>query len=667
MSHQKKQVKDTEYILLHLGNGLIKTKSTMSLRQADTVDTGSKIQIVKIPTQSRITNYFQPPLQDDQNKKKSSIVESVVTNKEMILNDKKPLLLRAVPKQNVYLKSVQRLILDDQNYNPYLNKSVWEQYPELQSHIKTVLQGLVTSGLSSSVNKTMSKSMLSMTDLTQPVKHQTKSLLKTCWPSLIRSVQSCMATENTKLKIMKNKEEPMEKITLTKMMKRQILYNDNLKNFIIQQGKIYNETFNKGLKFLIEKSKESIKNYHSYRETKFQEYKTKIIKKNKLTKKKYNKLSKDKKKKYRKLMKKLNKLKMKMYSKSKQPNLCLFAINKKEIIKELKDVMIKSDLRSEKQKILTSKISHTYCTMDKAFRNLKAIIKQHNATKRYYFKVQYRNRKQSSYSNFRKEEVEKIFKKYKVDDPLVNIYTETTIIYNQKNNKMYIFKPKSFERSYKVFNLDPDKDSLKISSCDPGINIFQTVFNLNNGVVTSIGDKTKELKKKVLDVNKNIEKLVERKKLKNNKGKRKLNKLINAKRAKVSNRIKDAHWKLAHYLTKENDVLLLPKLQVKNMIQKYNLQKGKRNVLNKKVRKECQAWSHGLFNQRIEYIAKKNGCKIFSHQEYYTSQSCCLCGYFTKPNNRSFVCANSKCEFNLKNTFRDPQSSIGNMTTLFTM
>lgn len=86
-------------------------------------------------------------------------------------------------------------------------------------------------------------------------------------------------------------------------------------------------------------------------------------------------------------------------------------------------------------------------------------------------------------------------------------------------------------------------------------------------------------------------------------------------RMKIRNLVKELHWKTADYLTKNFDVILLPKFETSQMITK-----GKRKLRAKSVR-AMLTWSHYLFKMRLRHKAFERGKVVIDVTEEYTSKT----------------------------------------------
>jgi putative transposase len=209
-----------------------------------------------------------------------------------------------------------------------------------------------------------------------------------------------------------------------------------------------------------------------------------------------------------------------------------------------------------------------------------------------------------------------LFKKraYKKDKKLKSllngsIYHDIKI---QKNrlNKYYI-----------CYTIDVNKNKLNINennvvACDTGGRTFITTYSERE--VLEIGKEiNKQIYKinEILDLKKQILYIIS--KVKNKiKNKRFMSKNILKDNIKLRNMIDDLHYKAITKLM-EYDLIYIPKLDVKSIIEKDNLPK--------KAKRELQLLSHSLFLQRLLNKAEILGKKVIICSEDLTTKICGKC------------------------------------------
>ncbi len=148
-----------------------------------------------------------------------------------------------------------------------------------------------------------------------------------------------------------------------------------------------------------------------------------------------------------------------------------------------------------------------------------------------------------------------------------------------------------------------------ILSLDPGIKKFQSFYS-PDGYSGEFGNQ--KLKRKVLHIEKRIDKL----KSLTNKNKNKIKKKCYKLKNKVKNIILNFHWKISSFLTKNYKTILLPVFKTQDL----------KNNLNKYNNRLLDIYSHYKFQQKILYQGTKYGCDVRIIDEYYTTKTCGNCG-----------------------------------------
>ena len=115
-------------------------------------------------------------------------------------------------------------------------------------------------------------------------------------------------------------------------------------------------------------------------------------------------------------------------------------------------------------------------------------------------------------------------------------------------------------------------------------------------------------------------------------------------RTKIKNKVADLHWKTSNYLCCNFKHIFLPTFEVSNMVRKDLPYRSRRiNSLSVKM----LSLSHGLFKERLCYMANKMGSNVYLCSEHWTSKSCGGCGLidFKLEGKKEYNC--SACGFQL--------------------
>ena len=100
------------------------------------------------------------------------------------------------------------------------------------------------------------------------------------------------------------------------------------------------------------------------------------------------------------------------------------------------------------------------------------------------------------------------------------------------------------------------------------------------------------------------------------------------------NRLKDFHYKTAHYLCSKYDNIIIPKFGSKRMSARAD-----RRLRTKTVR-QMLCLGHGKFREILIQTAERMGKNVFVVTEEYTSKTCCKCGALHQKlgGNKRFKC-----------------------------
>ena len=156
----------------------------------------------------------------------------------------------------------------------------------------------------------------------------------------------------------------------------------------------------------------------------------------------------------------------------------------------------------------------------------------------------------------------------------------------------------------------------EICALDPGVRTFQTYYS--KGEHGKIGhgfcDKVKEIFRKIDNFNSAIDKNSIRI---TSRVRYKLKRRIALLRIKVTNKVKDLHWKAASFLTKKYKTILIPIFQSKKIAER---------SANKWLNRYMLQLSHFTFRQRLISKARLTNCNVIECAEPWTSKTCGVCG-----------------------------------------
>ena len=202
------------------------------------------------------------------------------------------------------------------------------------------------------------------------------------------------------------------------------------------------------------------------------------------------------------------------------------------------------------------------------------------------------------------------------------INNDFKINYNSITNEYYLLV------SVKINNINKNNNG-KIIVLDPGLRTFMTGLSDNESlkIGTNVHNKIKNYVTRLNNIknNKNIPLKI----------KNKNEKLINTK---ISNKINDLHWKTINYLVNNYETIFLGDMSAKNIVNKHN------SVLSNESKVACLRTQYFNFQLRLKYKCSINNKKFKLVDEYYTSKTCSLCGYYNDKlgGNKIYNCNNCK-------------------------
>lgn len=157
----------------------------------------------------------------------------------------------------------------------------------------------------------------------------------------------------------------------------------------------------------------------------------------------------------------------------------------------------------------------------------------------------------------------------------------------------------------------------RIIALDPGVRTFLTGFDGQNFLEVGSSDLGR-----INRLCKYLDELMSRISLsKVAKERQKMRKAASRLRGKIRNLIDDCHKKTASYLTKNYQVILLPKFETSEMTNR-----SKRKIRSKTAR-QMLTWAHYRFKQVLKNKAELSGCHVLDVTEEFTSKTCTKCGH----------------------------------------
>ncbi len=231
----------------------------------------------------------------------------------------------------------------------------------------------------------------------------------------------------------------------------------------------------------------------------------------------------------------------------------------------------------------------------------------------------------------------KFYKRSTKDKKLQKILTDGYINHNIKliktiTDKYYLCIP------YDVQSIENTQTSTL--AIDPGEISFVTCYS-DDGTTFEMNENG-ENRKKLINYYKEIDKLksirdnIKQEENKDDKYVEKINKRICLKEERISNRVKDMHYKVISEI-KYHKTIYIPEFKTKQMI-------SKKKNLTPAVRRSMQGLSHYRFRMRLIAKAAETNIKVVVCGEEYTSQTCGGCFNRYKVKGREYKCQNCKIE-----------------------
>lgn len=174
-----------------------------------------------------------------------------------------------------------------------------------------------------------------------------------------------------------------------------------------------------------------------------------------------------------------------------------------------------------------------------------------------------------------------------------------------ENGKFYICIP------VKAPILMPENQRMSIVALDPGVRTFQTFYSpLVAGKLCENGFSG------IYRLCYTLDRLISKMSRAKCKQKRRMRKAAQRIREKIKNLINEAHHKIAYFLCKNFNVILLPHFETSHMVTK----------LRSKVSRAMLSWAHFRFKTFLKHKAKEMCTTVIDVNESYTSKTCSMCG-----------------------------------------
>lgn len=171
-----------------------------------------------------------------------------------------------------------------------------------------------------------------------------------------------------------------------------------------------------------------------------------------------------------------------------------------------------------------------------------------------------------------------------------------------ENNRFFLTKPEA--KAIKI----PENQRIPVIALDPGVRAFQTIYSPEIAGKVGHGDF-----QRIYRLCYTLDALYSgRKKQRTNRFNRKLKRL----RWKIKDLIAEVHHKLALFLVKNFEVILIPSFETSEMVTK----------LHSKVARAMLGWAHYRFKSFLKCKAQEYSAEVIEVNEAYTSRTCTRCG-----------------------------------------
>lgn len=185
-------------------------------------------------------------------------------------------------------------------------------------------------------------------------------------------------------------------------------------------------------------------------------------------------------------------------------------------------------------------------------------------------------------------------------------------------------------------------DNINVISLDPGVRTFLTGFApASDSPFVKIGDQDIG---RIMRLSHHADKLISLITTeKNYKMRVRLQHRLDQLRMKIQRLKADCHHRVADYLTKTYDTIIIPVFETSKMARR-----ATRKISSKSVR-AMMTWSHYAFRQKLIAKATERGKRVILVTEEYTSKTCCLCGNikYNLGGSKTYRCASDGCRLKI--------------------
>ena len=198
-----------------------------------------------------------------------------------------------------------------------------------------------------------------------------------------------------------------------------------------------------------------------------------------------------------------------------------------------------------------------------------------------------------------------VLKEISSEESIIGIRETCVLIYDRYKSTYVLSVPKY---------INPEKNSTRKLVCgiDPGVRTFLAVYSKKE--CNTIGNNINFDKyyKKIDRLNQIFESA-------NSKETRKCKCTISKINDKITNKVRDMHFKVGKFLCTNYSILKLGKLSTNKIVS------NERSVLKKSTKRLLYSLSHYRFRERLAYQAEKYGVKLKIVSEYQTTIKCSNC------------------------------------------